>query len=72
MPLMQIVEDPSTRASFHSYFIQAADMAAFAAYQMYAPSKFIRRKGARNYYRRLDAVLCKRASRYNALGIVEL
>jgi hypothetical protein len=72
MPLTHIVEDPSVRSSHHSYFIQAADAAAFAAYQMYAPSKYIRSKGARNYYRRLSTVMCKLASRPHPLGIVEL
>lgn len=72
MPLIQIVEDPSMRNSHHSYFIQAADAASFAAYQLYAPSSFVRRKGARNYYSRLGPVLCKVASLRNSLGIVEL
>jgi hypothetical protein len=72
MPLTQIVEDPNIRSSHHSYFIQAADAATFAAYQFYAPSSYIRKKGARQYYRRLDAVLCKRASKNHPLGIVEL
>lgn len=72
MPLVQIVEDPSMRNSHHSYFVQAADAASFAAYQLYAPSSYVRRKGAGGYYRRLDPVLCKVASSRNNLGIVEL
>jgi hypothetical protein len=72
LPLTRVVEDPNIRRSDHSYFVQAADVAAFAAYQWHAPSRFIRNKGARNYFRRLEPVLCRVASTTNRLGIVEL
>jgi hypothetical protein len=72
LPLARIAEDPNIRLSHHSYFVQAADSAAFAAYQWYAPSGYVRRKGARNYFRRLDPVLCKVASATHPLGVVEL
>jgi len=72
LPLLRVVEDPNIRRSHHSYFIQAADVAAFAAYQWYAPSKFVRKKGAKNYFTRLDKVLCKVASPFNRFGVVEL
>jgi hypothetical protein len=70
MPLTRIAEDPTIRHSHHSYFIQAADTAAFA--QRYAPSAYVRKKGARNYLLRLDPVLCKVASKTHPQGIVEL
>lgn len=63
LPLTRIAEDPNIRHSQHSYFIQAADTAAFALYQRYAPSAYVRKKSARNYFLRLDPILCKVASR---------
>jgi hypothetical protein len=71
LPLTRIAEDPNIRHSHHSYFIQAADTAAFALYQWYAPSAYMRNKGAKNYLLRLDPILCKVASRTRH-GIVEL
>ena len=72
LPLTRIVEDPSIRLSHHSYFVQAVDTAAFATYQWYQPSTFIRTKGARRYFARLDPILCKVASANNPYGVVEL
>lgn len=72
MPLVRIVEDPSLRKSHTSYFIQAVDVAAFAAYQWYAPSAYMKKKGARNYLERLSPALCRAASPRHPLGIVEL
>ncbi len=72
MPLTKIVEDPSVRDSNHSYFIQAVDAVAWAFYQRYAPSSFVRQKGAMNYFTRLEPVLSKTATRRNSFGIVEL
>lgn len=72
MPLSRIVEDPSVRDSEHSYFIQAVDSVAWAFYQKYAPSSYVREKGAKNYFTRLGPVLSKTATRRNVFGIVEL
>jgi hypothetical protein len=71
-PLMRIVEDPNLTRSHHSYFVQAVDSAAFAAYQWYAPSSYIRKKGAHNYFARLRPVLCIKASPRHQYGVVEL
>lgn len=72
LPLVRVIEDPNPRDSEHSYFIQAADVCSFAAYQYYAPSRYVRSKGARNYFERLSPVLCKVASPRHNFGIVEL
>jgi len=70
VPLMTIVEDPIHRDSLHSYIIQLADVNAYFLYQKHHPNGYVRTKGARNYFDRLDPVLCKRASRTQPQGIV--
>ncbi len=72
MPLRTLVEDPVHRDSLHSYFIQLADVNSYCLCQQEQPNCYFRRKGARNYFRRLDPVLCKVASRTDPQGIVRL
>lgn len=72
VPITTLVEDAVHRDSHHSYFIQLADVNSYFLTQKIAPCGYIRRKGARNFFDRLDPVLCKFASRTNALGIVQL
>ncbi len=72
LPITRVIEEPSLRRSHHSYFIQTVDVASFATYQRYAPSAYVRKKGAKNYFNRLDPVLCKVAATAHPLGIVEL
>jgi len=71
VPISTLVEDAVHRESSHSFFIQLADVNAFFLYQKYAANKYVRRKGARNYFDRLQPVLCTVASRNHAMGIVE-
>jgi len=70
--ITKVIEDPCLRDSRHSYFIQAADLAAFLLYQSLAPSSYMRRKSGQNYFARLDPVLCKVASTTDPQGIVRL
>lgn len=67
-----VIGDPKFRLSHMSYFIQAADVAAFALYQHLQPNSYVRKKGAGNYFLRLDPVLCKVASSADPHGIVRL
>jgi hypothetical protein len=61
-PIRVIVEDPVLRDSRDSYFIQAADCAAFLLKQSILPSNYMKRHGGNAYLNRLDPVLCTRAS----------
>lgn len=71
-PLVRIKRAPTPKESDHSYFIQAADTVAFALYQWYSPSAYVMKKGARNYFARLEPALCKAASPKHRYGVVEL
>lgn len=70
--IKNIVEDPFFKDSRASYFIQAADVAAYALYQQLTPSSFMRSKGAQHYFQRLSGVLCRHASPRDPDGIVRL
>ena len=71
--LRTIVEDAVHRDSMHSYFLQLVDVSAFFLYQKEAgPCAYVKRKGARNYFNRLNNVLCRLASRTDPQGIVRL
>jgi hypothetical protein len=61
-PIRVIIEDPILRDSRESYFIQAADCAAFLLKESIEPSSYMKRHGGNAYFDRLDPVLCKRAS----------
>lgn len=72
LQLQYTIEDPNLRASHDSFLIQAADTIAYFLHQRNKPCTYIRKSGAYKYLERLDPVLCKVASRTDALGIVRL
>jgi len=72
LPIRTMVEDPVHRDSLHSYFIQLADVNSYFLKQREAPCAYVRRKGARNYFVRLDPILCKVASQTDPYGVVRL
>ena len=72
LPLQYIIEDPVSRDSAHSFFVQAADLATFLLYQHIEPNGYMKAKGGKNYFRRLDPILCHVASSRDPNGIVRL
>lgn len=72
LTLKCIVEDPLFKDSADSLFSQMVDITSYFLKQLYDPNSYIKKKGAKNFFYRLEPVLCKYASRYNPFGIVEL
>ena len=70
--IRNIVEDPNFRNSQDSIFIQSADLVAYLLFQKIKPNKYIRKKGAKGYFNRLQPVLCTSASKTDPQGIVWL
>lgn len=70
--VVHIIEDPNFRDSKDSYFIQAADLIAYLLYQYINPCMYMKKKSGKNYFLRLDPILCKVASNKDPHGIVWL
>lgn len=71
LSIANIIEDPNFRSSEDSYFVQAADLAAFLLYQKICPNVYMKKKSGQNYFDRLDPILCKVISGTND-GVVWL
>jgi len=72
LPLLTLIDDPNFRDSEHSLFVQTADLAAYLLYQRESPNAYMRKTGGKNYFQRLEPVLCTRASNSDPLGIVRI
>jgi len=70
--LRNIIEDPNFRDSGHSYFVQAADTCAYLLQQKHKPNAYMRRKSGRNYFAKLQGIVCKSAAPRDPDGIVRL
>ncbi len=68
-PIRLIVEDAIMRDSRESYLLQAADCAAFLLKQSIEPSSYMKKHGGSAYFKRMEPVLCKRASDRDPLGL---
>lgn len=69
-PVERVLEDPFTRNSKHSYFIQAADAIAYALYRKEYPKGSLKKYGMEKCFDSLEAILLKEASSSDALGVV--
>jgi len=73
IPLRAIIEDPVLRNSKDSYILQLVDVIAYFARQVYETNKYIRLKGAKNFYGRVANVVNQHATHYaTRFKIVEL
>ena len=72
LPLRYVIEDPFMKSSEESYFHQMMDVVAYCARQMYEPNSYMKKKGGHNFYKRLEPVLFKKASKSNKFGVVEI
>jgi len=72
IPILRVIEDPSSRDSENSLPIQSCDVVAYFLHQSLKPNSYVKKTGAQKYFQRLDPVLNKHASIANPLGIVML
>ncbi|NBC56895.1 MAG: hypothetical protein GVY05_01220 [Bacteroidetes bacterium] len=69
-PINNILEDPFSRNSAQSYFIQTVDIIAHLLYRKEYPKGSLKKYGMEHLFNRLEPVLLKKASKSDNLGIV--
>jgi len=72
LPIRMIIEDPNLRDSRLFYFIQVVDCVAYMVKQYIKPCSYMKTKGGNSYFKRLEPVLCKVASRNDPYGLVRI
>lgn len=70
LPTDNILEDPFSRDSRHSYFIQASDCVAHAFYRKEFPKGSLRKRGVEKFFDALLPILLKEAAPSDPFGIV--
>lgn len=68
--ITNIIEDVFFRDSKHSYFIQTVDVISHLLYRKEFPKGSLRKFGIENYFKNIEAILLKEATKYDDLGIV--
>ncbi len=69
-PINNILEDPFSRNSNQSYFIQTADVIAHLLYRKEFPKGSLKKFGLENQFSKIEPILLKKASRSDDFGIV--
>lgn len=72
LTLTRIIEDPFTKDSADTFFIQSVDLIAYLLYQKLNPNSYMKKKSGQNYFDRLDPILCKVAASNDPLWVVRL
>lgn len=70
LPLTNIIEDPFSRDSKHSYFIQTVDVVAHLLYRKEYPKGSLKKYGMHLQFDKVKAILLKEASNSDPNGIV--
>ncbi|HLW06990.1 MAG TPA: DUF3800 domain-containing protein [Marinilabiliaceae bacterium] len=70
VPIDNIIEDPFSRNSQHSYFIQSVDMVAHVLYRKEFPKGSLKKFGLEYQFQKLEPILLKEASKYDNWGII--
>lgn len=69
-PIDNIIEDPFSRNSNQSYFIQTVDVIAHLLYRKEYPKGSLKKFGLEHQFIKLNPILLKQASKNDYLGIV--
>lgn len=69
-PIDNIIEDPFSRNSNQSYFIQTVDVIAHLLYRKEYPKGSLKKFGLEHQFIKLNPILLKQASKNDNLGIV--